>query len=104
MAAKSTRPAAATPPSVATIATSFAEPGPDSSHAAPATTIAAATRRSARLALPGSSAAQAPAPKTPSAASRSAERARRLDGCFNQLGKDCLQRPEADPAMAGEAP
>src|SRR6266508_1711665 len=68
MAAKSTRPAAATPPSVATTATSRAESGPDSSQAIPAATRAAAASSSGSAASRGDVAVQAAAAKATPAA------------------------------------
>src|SRR5919204_3666708 len=60
-AANRIRPAAAAAASVATSATSLLEPGPASSHAAPATIRAAATSRSASAASSGRSAVHAAA-------------------------------------------
>src|SRR5215204_1920756 len=72
-AAKSTRPAAAPPPSTATSAISFAEPVPDSSQAKPATTNASATSRRDRPASFGDTAVQAPPAKaTPAPATMTA--------------------------------
>src|SRR5438034_3014770 len=65
MAANSTRPAAATPPSVATSTISFAESGPDSSHAAPSTISDTATRSSASPARDGSRPAHVAAANAP---------------------------------------
>src|SRR5205085_1773557 len=63
IAAKSTRPAAATPPRVAMSASSFAESGPDSSHATPTRINAAATSNSDSPSFPRSTAAQTAAAK-----------------------------------------
>ena len=78
-AANNTRPAAAAAASVAISTSSLLEPGPDSSHAAPATITAAATIRSASAASSGRRAVQAAAASAAETASPAAS-----------LGKNCL--------------
>src|SRR5712691_1577585 len=70
MGAKSTRPAAAMPASVATSARSRVDAGPASSHAKPAPTTAPAARRTATRPRVGSRAAQAEAPSATALAAR----------------------------------
>src|SRR5215210_274737 len=66
--AKSTRPAAARPASVAMSVRSFAEPGDPSTQAKPATITARAARRTEKPPRDGSSAAHAAAPSATAAA------------------------------------
>src|SRR5919198_6194899 len=92
-AAKRMRPAAAAPASVATSATSFAEPGPDSSQSAPPRRTPPATRRSASAPSSGPRASQRPRAHSPGAAVNA-----------RALGNERLaSRVEADDAIRHRA-